>query len=308
MAETVPATDTVRGAQLPLGPVVVGVDGSDCSMEAVTLGAQEAGRHHMPLRLVHAFVWPYLPSVPMAAPPVAPAVEEMHDAAEAFMADAERRARAVDPALDVSTHVTDGTASAVLIEESQRAGMIVLGDRGLGGFSGMLLGSVAVQVVTHAAGPVLVARGRSAPRGPVLLAVDGSPRSEPAIGFAFAEASLRGTELVALHAWTHPVRGGPGEMVPLVYDADDIRNEEERLLAEAVAGWCERYPEVPVRRKLVRGRPVPALLAAAETAQLVVVGARGRGGFTGLLLGSVSQGVLHHAECPVAIVRRRHDG
>ncbi|MQS37876.1 universal stress protein, partial [Streptomyces katsurahamanus] len=156
----------------------------------------------------------------------------------------------------------------------------------------------------------LVVRGRPDPAGPVLLAVDGSPQAEAAVGFAFAEASLRGAELVALHAWSGWTGRGdddPGHPQNLVDDAGRLGDTEERVLAEALAGWQAKYPDVTVRRDLVRKSARQALIEASEEAQLLVVGARGRGGFTGLLLGSVSQAVLHHAHCPVAVVRAGQD-
>jgi nucleotide-binding universal stress UspA family protein len=162
-----------------------------------------------------------------------------------------------------------------------------------------------VQVSAHADCPIVVALGdEERHAGPVVVGVDGSPLSDLAIGFAVEEAALRGAELVAVHAWNQPVSTGPGDMMPLVYDEEALRSDEERVFAESVAGWSERYPEVPVTR-IVRGRPARVLVAESETAQLVVVGALGRGGFTGLILGSVSQAVLHHSHCPLAIVR--HD-
>ena len=114
---------------------------------------------------------------------------------------------------------------------------------------------------------------------------------------------MRRADLVAVHAWLHPVSAGPGDMLPLVYDPDALADEERRLLGESLAGWAERYPNVVVHRELVRNRPGHALVERSAAAQLVVVGARGRGGFTGLLLGSVSQTLIHHAACPVAVVR-----
>ncbi|ELS50559.1 putative UspA domain-containing protein [Streptomyces viridochromogenes Tue57] len=155
---------------------------------------------------------------------------------------------------------------------------------------------------------MLVVRGRPAPAGPVLLAVDGSPAAHGAVEFAFAQASLHGTDLVALHAWsTHTERAydGPGDPPFVTYDEDRLRDEEQRVLAEALGGLGERYPDVTVHRRLVRGRIRHTLIEASADAGLVVVGARGRGGFTGLLLGSVSQALLHHAHCPVAVVRTR---
>jgi nucleotide-binding universal stress UspA family protein len=135
---------------------------------------------------------------------------------------------------------------------------------------------------------VLVDRGGSR-HGDVLLGVDRSPANEAAVGFAFENAALRGVGLVAVRVWTYPMPAG----LPLVYDPD------------AIAGWRDKYPDVPVHRRLVRGRARPALIDATRRAQLAVVGSRGRGGFTGLLLGSVSQAVLHHSDCPVAIVPDR---
>jgi nucleotide-binding universal stress UspA family protein len=141
-----------------------------------------------------------------------------------------------------------------------------------------------------------------------VLGVDGSPNNNAAIGFAFEEAALRGVPLTALHAWSHPVSTGPGDMLPVVYDVGEVESEEARLLSEALAGWGDKFPDVVVDRKLVHGGARKALIDAAHEAQLLVVGGRGRGGFTGLLLGSVSQAALHHAVCPVAIIRSRHPG
>jgi nucleotide-binding universal stress UspA family protein len=148
----------------------------------------------------------------------------------------------------------------------------------------------------------MISRGTTDPILPVLVAVDGSPASNPAVGFAFAEAALRGVALVALHVWAHPVSIGPGDMQPLVYDEALVTDEETRVLAEALAGWHDRFPDVEVRRQVVHGHIRKTIIEATAGAQLVVVGARGRGGFAGLLLGSVSQSVLHHAGCPTVIV------
>jgi nucleotide-binding universal stress UspA family protein len=185
---------------------------------------------------------------------------------------------------------------------SQDYELIVVGDRGLSGFTGLLIGSVAVQLAAHATCPVFVARGSVDPAAHVLLGVDGSPANDPVVGFAFEEAALRCVPLVALHAWRHPASTGPGDMLPLAYDPAEVEAEEARLLAEALAGWHDKYPDVTVHRELTHTGTRKALIQATQQAQLVVVGTRGRGGFTGLLLGSVSQAVLHHAACPVAVV------
>lgn len=287
-------------------PVVVGADGSRSSLDAVGLAAGAAASRGRPLHVVHAFTLPYT-HIPLGPVPLGPAEGALRKLADRIVSDAVDHAHTVAPGVDVTGYVVMGEALVVLEEHSHDAELVVVGDRGLGAFTGLLAGSVAVHLSAHARCPVLVQRGRPAPEGPVLLGVDGSPESDTAVGFAFAEAELRGVDLVALHTWdnwTGPASGGPGEMAPLVYDQALFRDEEERLLAEALSGWHDRYPDVTVDRRLVEGRPRPTLIEATADAQLIVVGTRGRGGFRGLLLGSVSQAVLHHAHCPVAVVPR----
>lgn len=296
-------------ADAPLAaPVVVGVDGSVGCLPAVDLAAEEATLRRRPLRLVHAFIWPYL-RVPLGPSPYGPPEGGLRHEAERVVADASARAHAASPDAAVHGELITGEAAAVLLAASRTAALVVVGDRGLGGFTGLLVGSVAVHLAAHATCPVLVARGSAEPAGPVLLGVDGSPANEPAVRFAFEEASLRGVPLVAMHAWTHPVSTGPGDMLPLVYDAAEVESAEARVLAEALAGWCDKFPDVVVHRRLTHAGAREALIEATHRAQLVVVGTRGRGGFKGLLLGSVSHAVLHHAGCPVAVVPHpRHVG
>ena len=282
--------------------VVVGVDGSEPALRAVRLAAAEAARRHRPLRVVHGFIWPLL-RVPVEAPPGGPATGGLRHQAEELVAAAVAEAESAAPGLRVAGEIIDGEAAAVLVGESTTATMIVLGDRGLGGFAALVLGSVAIQVGSYADCPVLVARGEDRTSGPVVVGVDGSARSRASVEFAAEEASIRGTRLHAVHAYTHPFSGGPGDMQPLVYEVNQLRGEEDRILAESLTGLGDRYPDVPVTREVVHGRPVTVLTEASRTAQLVVVGAQGRSELTGLLLGSVSQGVLHHATCPVAVVR-----
>ncbi|MFI7491003.1 universal stress protein [Micromonospora echinaurantiaca] len=282
--------------------VVVGVDGSQSALRAVRLAAAEADRRNRPLRVVHGFIWPLL-HVPLRAPAGGPPGSGLREQAERLVAEAVAEAEAAVPGLRISGEIIDGEAAAVLLGESPAAAMVVLGDRGLGGFSALLVGSVAVQVASYADCPVLVARGTDRADGPIVVGVDGSEMSRLAAEFAVEEASVRGAEVLALHAYRHPVSTGPGDMQPLVYDDSELRTEEERLVAEVTAGLADRWPDVPITRRTVRGRPAPVLTDASRQAQLVVVGRQGRGEFTGLLLGSVSQAVLHHADCPVAVVR-----
>ncbi|MFG3712606.1 universal stress protein [Micromonospora sp. NPDC047730] len=283
-------------------PVVVGVDGSAAALDAVRAAAREAAQRQRPLRVVHAFIWP-LTRVPVDPVPGAPTGAGLRNQAERYVAEAVAEAGKAAPEVAVTGAVVDGAATPVLLDESRDAALVVLGHRGLGGFAGLLIGSVTVQVSAHALCPVLVVRGEPRADGPVVVGVDGSANSTEAVAFAFEEASHRGAPLLAVQAWLFPSPVGPGDILPLVYDLDAYAAEEERVLAESVAGFAERYPDVPVRHRLVRGSPARVLVDESKAAQLVVVGARGRGPLSGLLLGSVSHAVLHHAHSPLAIVR-----
>ncbi|MFF0777248.1 universal stress protein [Streptomyces sp. NPDC003720] len=285
-------------------PVVVGVEGSPSSMDAVEVAAREAGLRGAELRLVHAFGWPSIHLPPGGTPwnPAAAGVREMVDGT---LVKAEERAREAVPELAVTREVAVGEPLMVLEIESHTASLLVVGSRGLGGFGGLLLGSTGVHLAAHGRCPVLVVRGRPDPEGPVLLASDGSPAGEAAVGLAFAEASLRGADLLALRVWNTWSDGPdePAHPLDVVVDAGRLQALEEQALEESLRPWRERHPEVAVERRVVRSRVRPALIEASGEARLVVAGARGRGGFTGLLLGSVSQALLYHARCPVVVAR-----
>jgi nucleotide-binding universal stress UspA family protein len=287
--------------------VVIGIDGSEHSRLVVEWGVAEAGRRRLPVRLVHAMTWPPY-SLPVAPGMALPQVDDdLRAAAEAVLADFRAQARDLAPDVEVTTHAEVGTPAQVLLGQSERAALAVVGSRGLGGFTGMLLGSTAVEVSAHAACPVVVVRswGQSGPGAGVVVGVDGSEVSEAAVGFAVEAASLRGTGLLAMHAWRDVAVDAATVPIAVVTDREEVREEAERTLAECLAGWTEKFPDVRIERRLVRDHPAHALITAARDAQLVVVGSRGRGGFRGLLLGSVSHAVLHHASCPVAVVRAR---
>ncbi|MEU9371941.1 universal stress protein [Streptomyces avermitilis] len=290
------------------GPVVVGVDGSPSALAAVDVAAVEARVREVELRVIHAFTWPAM-HAPHGASPLGPPAGVLREAVEDLLAQAVGRARTAAPGVGVSHAVLAGEAVSVLEAQSRTAQLIVVGHRGSGGFLELLLGSTAVHLSAHARCPVMVVRGRSDRAGPVVAAVDGSPQGQPAVAFAFAEAALRGADLLALHVWStwadHGEHrfGDPVDLTDLIGDVDQLQAEEERVLAEALSAHRRRYPELTIRTSLVRGRTRPALIEASGRAQLLVVGARGRGGFAGILLGSVSQAVLHHARCPVTVVR-----
>lgn len=285
--------------------VVVGVDGSASSLAAVDVAAREARLRDAGLRVVHAFLWPAT-HVPLGAWPLGPPEGGVRNMVEHLVAEAVERARAAEPEVDVSHVVVTGEPLTVLEAQSRAAELVVVGSRGMGGFVGLLVGSTAVHLVAHGRCPVLVVREQPSPDGPIVLGVDGSRAGEQAVDFAFAEAALRGAGLVALHAWTTwnaPLPPPREPSMPYANPPGELAAEEERLLSEALAGHRERYPDVTVKHEVVHGRTREALIEASRSAQLVVVGARGRDGFAGLLLGSVSQALLHHAHCPVVVAR-----
>lgn len=286
-------------SSLVTSPIVVGVDESEQSLRATEWAAARALVRGCPLLLIHT---------------VSPEMYGFRDIPESVGSTVQRaldRAREVAPGVEATAETVVGYPSQTLIKESRAAAMLVVGNRGRGGFAELLLGSVGVQVTAHAQCPVVVVRPEEAPTeqwdapatGQVVVGVDGSAHSDDALGFAFEEAATRGVGLAAVHAWAGPVSTGPGDMLPLVYDFDDAREEERRLLAETVAGWQEKYPDVLVRRLVVRGAAAKQLVRFSHGAELLVVGARGLGGFLGLALGSVSQAAIHHAACSVAVVR-----
>jgi nucleotide-binding universal stress UspA family protein len=290
-------------------PVVVGVDGSECALQAVRWAAAEAARRHRPLRLVAAHTWPAGGLVGDPGLGIDPRAV-LRDVVRGRLAAAEPAAAETVAGRPVETADVEGDPVAVLAGESERAELLVLGDRGLGGFTGLLIGSVAVALCTRAGCPVVVVRGAEAdptvPRPePVVVGVDGSPSSEAAIAFAVEAAAVRGVPLLAVHAW-HDVPVDP-TLVPLV-DWDAVESDEREVLAERLAGLRASRPDPEVRTQVVRDRPARALVDESRGAQLVVVGSRGRGGLRGMILGSVSQQLLHHAHCPVAVVRGRATG
>jgi nucleotide-binding universal stress UspA family protein len=172
---------------------------------------------------------------------------------------------------------------------------------------GALLGSTALQVATHAPCPTIVVRDRgtrpttSSPR-PIVVGTDGSETSQNALAYAFAQADARGCELVIVHAWWLDLSGGRLIEVAAT-TAEQLEEEQRALLQQQVAGPASRHPDVVTHQVVVRDEPAAALTRLSAEAKLLVVGSRGRGGFRSLLLGSVSQRVLHMAECPVAVVR-----
>jgi len=215
-------------------------------------------------------------------------------------------AQAAAPHVEVTTSLLLGDPAPVLLRAAGGASLLVVGNRGRGGFSGLLLGSVGVHVATHARCPVTVVRGRAEnPFGPVVVGVDGSGTADVAVGLAFEQAAERDCPLHAITAHAQPLPPSPIGLPPLTYEPDRVRQELRRHLVQQLTDWCAKYPDVAADGEVVAGGPGAALVDRSRNAQLVVVGARGHGGFSGLLLGSVGLHLLHHAGCPVLVARTR---
>ena len=260
--------------------MVAGVDGSSSALAAVAWAARSCALHSAPLRLVHAYTLPTrgYPEVISSARELRSA---MYDQGRMWLSQAVAVAQSEAPDVPVEHDLRMEHPTPVLIAESARARRIVVGSQGLGGFTGALVGSTAVALSIHGECPVVVVRGDHH-GGPVVVGVDLSAGSDPALSFGFEEAAATGVPLVAALA-------------------DD--DEQSALLGTRLAGWREKYPDVPVELRVTAERPVPLLLELGERAGMLVVGSRGRGGFAGMLLGSTSQSLIYHAPCPVAVVR-----
>ncbi|MFI7416280.1 universal stress protein [Nonomuraea sp. NPDC049684] len=278
--------------------IVAGADGSVASRAAVAWAADDAFRMRLPLRIVHAVDrTPY--QIHRFSPGWVP--DLLADEGERILREAEALARERQPSVEVTTQDVEGLPAVVLRGQEKEAAEIVLGSRGLGGFAGALLGSVGTHVAGHARCPVVVVRGdRQQVRGEVVAGVDDSPECEPALAYAFEQARLRAATLRVLHAWQLPVHAFAPEAA---YAMDEVRAAQQQVVDDLVKVFAADYPEVVVVRDTPSAHPVDALTAASDHADLLVVGSHGRGGLGSALLGSVSRGVLHHARCPVAVVR-----
>ncbi|MDX5461367.1 universal stress protein [Micromonospora tulbaghiae] len=283
--------------------ILVGYDGSSDAAVALNWALDEAGRSGRPVRLAYVFEW--LTVTGWIGPGVAPGVwpdEAARQQVEELVRKAAADAAADRPGLTVHGEVFDGPPALVLQERSADAGMLVLGSRGHGGFGGLLAGSTAVSVTAHAHCPVVVVRdGQAATSGPVVVGSDGSESALRALGFAVERAAQRDVPLRVLRAWEPP----GDRWVPPDFDPEQVAASERAAAEAELAPWRESFPDVPVEIEAVPGSASALLVEASRSAQLVVVGSRGRGGLRGMLLGSVSQQLIQHSHCPVAVVRER---
>ncbi len=287
----------------PMG-IVVGIDDSPAARVAVQWAAREAELRNIPLTLVHA-VSPEV-STWLRTPLPAGVMRWQQDHGRRLIDGALKvveEATAPGGPAGVHTEILASGAVPTLIDLSKEAEMVVTGAQGSGRWPGRLLGSVSSAVLRHAHCPVAIVHEEdpstpAAGQAPVLVGIDGSPASELATAIAFDEASRRHTGVVALHTWSDlDVSEWPG------VDWPATQSMAEEVVAERLAGWQERYPDVAVTRVVAQAQPARRLVEASKDAQLVVVGSRGRGGFAGMLVGSVGETVAQMARVPVIVAR-----
>lgn len=283
-------------------PIVVGIDESRSSNEALRWATAAAERRGAPLTIVHALFTPldYGPGLSLRKADF----DRLEIESWSLLDRARQHALELSPRLEVDTELVNAPRVPALIDKSKDAQLIVTGSRGLGAVGRGLVGSVGSSLARHAHCPVAVLHFRatdpwhlSNPRRVVVVGVDGSENSVPAIEVAFQEASLRGAKIIAIHSWTDESR------FLHVGDWDAVATTEEALLAESLAGFADRYPDVTVERIVVKNDPARHLRDFSEDAELLVVGSHGRGGFAGMSLGSTSQALLYSVTCPLIIAR-----
>ncbi|WP_018686825.1 universal stress protein [Actinokineospora enzanensis] len=285
-------------------PVLAAVDGSESATRALVWAATEARRLGRELRVLTVYPWPVT-----GYPDIAATGERLRAGlraqAQDVLAQARLTADETTPGLLVRTEALEGDAIGHLLAAGRVAEMLVLGSRGLGGFSGLLLGSTAVALTAHGYCPVVVVRGEEpAPGRPrVVVGVDGGRSDEAALAYVFDYAAATGATVVATHAWTDHTLDTVSTGGYLAVDWNTFSQQAEQELAARLAPWRAGHPEVEVESVVARARPARLLMDQAKGATLLVVGSRGRGGFAGLVLGSTSQALIHHAPCPVVVVR-----
>ncbi len=281
--------------------IVVGVDGSTASDAAVFWAARDAAMRNVPLHLIHMYntFVPTYPQIPMPSGVAEWQEDDGRKVLELAVKIAED-AMPTDRKVSITHEVKCSPPVPTLVEMSKDADMIVVGSTGRGAIGRVLMGSVSSGAVHRAKCPVAVIRAEASylphsNQAPVLVGIDCSPASELALDIAFDEASFRGVALVAYHAWS--------DVAVYQFPWVDWKDEAERSLAEYLAGWQERYPDVTVSRVISVDHPARGLIEESESAQLVVVGSHGRGGMASMVLGSVGNAVVHAVTTPVIVAR-----
>jgi nucleotide-binding universal stress UspA family protein len=283
--------------------VLVGLDESACSQEALAWGAADAAARRAPLTIATAVDLPLLADVPVTPQLLASAQET----ARRRVDEAVQRTRDRVAGLTVEGRVVSGNPAAELLRVAGEADEVVVGSHGTSEISALLIGSVGSQVAEHSPCPAAVVRSRTS-TGPVVVGIANSKHDEAALEYGFGYADRDGLPLVALHvhtvgAFAYPVMPYPVPPYPIAEELARLRAAATRTAEQSVGTWTQKYPEVPVRIDVAEGPAAHELVEASRKASLLVVGTRGHGGLAGMLLGSVSQAAMRHAHCPVAIAR-----
>ena len=302
-----PRMDQLSTNVAPRPRVVVGVDGSPESSAAARWAADAAVHRHQELQLIYSGFLPVLGYPTMGYP--IDFVEQADQQGRNLLTNVMREIKARQPGLTLTAEHVQSDPRQALVDASRTASLTVLGNRGGGRLQHVMVGSVALHVAAHAYSPVAVIPkdDHQLGSGPILVGVDGSANSTAAIAFAFDEAAVRGVDLVAVLTFDDwAAQGLAGR--PLESSIAGTQ-EHHAVMSEELAGWREKYPDVEVTERVYRGQAADCLVGfaehapAAQRAQMIVVGSRGRGGLTGLFLGSTSHALISHASCPVVVVR-----
>jgi nucleotide-binding universal stress UspA family protein len=281
--------------------IVVATDGTDPGTAAVRWAAREAERRRLPLHVVHVLDWDWTAARYDFG---GDHFETVRRLAQTVAKDAALRASAVAPGVEVKFQVLIGHAAARLLELSQKVDLLVLGNRGRGGFAGLLLGSVSQRVAMHSHCPVVVVRGRDEVAGPVAVGVDDSESADAVLEAAFTAAADRGTSLVAIGSYLPSVALPLGRIPADRLETPEQDAAERDRVAAQLAPWRAKFPGVPVETLLSHDSAAAVLVGVSHGTQLIVVGSHGHGVISGTVLGSTGLQLLHHADCPVLIVRR----
>ncbi|MEE2523501.1 universal stress protein [Pseudarthrobacter sp. J75] len=320
-----PARDGAGSTPAPTG-IVVGVDGSEHGQCALVWAAREAERRRRPLHIVTAYSVPIFAASGLDGGYATVDDSVIREGAESILRHAVEKVSGYN--IDVDATVENGDAAGVLLDISESAELLVFGTRGRGGFVGRLLGSVSSALPAHAKCPTVTVPLSCAPRlgeevtdkrakadaaksgqqlveNVVVVGVDGSEQARVAVLEAASQAERLGAKLRVICAV--PQYSGSLAWVPAPMDRTalfaDIRTQ-----LDAGGRWLKsHYPDLPMEYELLDGSPVDVLVDQSRHVELVVVGTRGHGGFAGMLLGSTSDGVLHHTKCPVMVVPDRED-
>lgn len=292
------------------GSVVVALDQSAATEEVLGWAGDEARLRAVPLVLLSVNQPPVPPPTFGYMVPIDDTeLDRLQEAAEKQLTEAAATVARLHPDLRVETRLESGLVARTILDLTSGAALLVLGTHRHGELHDLMLGSISRQVAAHSRCPVVVVPTVTSKRagsdaGRVVVGVDDSPANAGAVEFAFEYAERHGLALTAVHAWDIPATESVGLGAPILpADYEEVEEGELRLMSEALGGRRERHPGVAVRQRIVHGNPAMVLCDASHGAAALVVGSRGRGGFSGLLLGSVSHSVLHHAHCPVIVVR-----